>query len=153
MYMFNIISGVKAFISGLQMQQKQSETTHKIVPGNIFKNFFKFVLEIVNYCLVYDITLFLWQPLIDVFNYTGAWNPKINIGLLFIYKFIIIIYDIISYIVLAKITSIIPQCSFQMRTHCAWAYSIYTLYIYNIFSRGSQLAALNIVVRGLLKND
>jgi len=57
--MFNIISGVKAFISGLQMQQKQSETTHKIVPGNIFKNFFKFVLEIVNYCLVYEITLFL----------------------------------------------------------------------------------------------
>ncbi|VVC31848.1 Hypothetical protein CINCED_3A016956 [Cinara cedri] len=37
----NIRSGVKAFISGLQMQQKQSETTHKIVPGNIFKNFFK----------------------------------------------------------------------------------------------------------------
>ncbi|XP_050526056.1 protein phosphatase 1 regulatory subunit 12A isoform X3 [Daktulosphaira vitifoliae] len=37
----NIRSGVKAFISGLQMQQKQAETTHKIVPGNIFKNFFK----------------------------------------------------------------------------------------------------------------
>lgn len=53
--MFTIIisSGVKAFISGLQMQQKQSDTTHKIVPGNIFKNFFKFVLEIVNSCLVY----------------------------------------------------------------------------------------------------
>lgn len=57
--MFNINSGVKAFISGLQMQQKQSETTHKIVPGNIFKNFFKFVLGIVINCLVYKITYFL----------------------------------------------------------------------------------------------
>lgn len=57
--MLNVISsGVKAFISGLQMQQKQSETTHKIVPGNIFKNFFKFVFETVN-SLVYEVTLFL----------------------------------------------------------------------------------------------
>lgn len=84
--MFNIISGVKAFISGLQMQQKQSETTHKIVPGNIFKNFFKFVLEIENYCLVYEITLFLWQPLIDILIYIKAWNPIIDIRLLLIYN-------------------------------------------------------------------
>lgn len=71
--MFDIISGVKAFISGLQMQQKQSETAHKIVPGNIFKNFFKFVLEIVNSCLFLMINKITYIPLkllIDIsFNY------------------------------------------------------------------------------------